>query len=857
MDETVDIPDVARRLKAAFAGQTRLVFWEDEGSEYAEALEGIELNGAAIIDATHHELATKRRVLRTEPGERFVIYRSGGAPNPADDLLLDLKLASVPFVCSLAGSWADECGIPATLAESLQDLAAFFRSKERRRALAASSLPKDAIDQVRFAMCAAALRAADGNPRDAARSMASRAIVEWSRGDEAGMRVIAASGLSTRFWAAMRELLGYEAPDGEEPSVGDLAFRMLEGACGDVMDDPQAADPAESARVLGGLAREGRTREAFDAVVREYAGIVARAIPLESRIPDALADVDAIPQADEWILGSFLADELSSGLNLPDLEGIWSKRRYMLFADQYESHYRALLALARFRGALSGYKRTRGEATCLKELVDSYVGGWEEVDRRYREFFLARSRMRAGRFKDTLAPAVARIEKDYDAYLADLTERWQRHLMDEGDWPPASVPSQLAFFHDNVELAFPKDEPEGRVGVIVSDALRFEAGRDLATRLAASKARGLAGRAAVSCSAALCMLPSYTQLGMAALLPDGKMEIDPSDATVRKSGMPTRGIANRQTLLTARVPGSVCLKAEDVLEASSVDLEGAPVALIYHNAIDKTGDSRETEGHVFEAVERTCAEVESLTQMLVRAGCGTVVVTSDHGFLYQSENPESYAYTDVEGLAAAAAQEGVTRTRRFVIGRDLPRDESLAVYEASDLSLQGDYEVAMPRGITRLRLQGSGARFVHGGASAQEDVIPVITVRVAARTVGARPTGVEGFPVGRPVITGSMVSLIVYQTRACGDAVTPLTVKVGVYTDDGALLSSKERTLELDSSSTNVEERKTRVSLRLTDEVDEHSSAMVRISARVGSTSRFETAWEKEYAVSRAFGSDF
>lgn len=857
MDETVDIPDVARRLKAAFAGQTRLVFWEDEGSEYAETLEGVELDGAAIIDATRHELATKRRVLRTEPSERFVIYRSGGSPDSADDLLLDVKLASAPFVCSLAGSWADECGIPATLAEPLQDHAAFFRSKERRRALAASSLPKDAIDQVRFAMCAAALRAADGNPRDAARSMAARAIVEWSRGDEAGMRVIAASGLSARFWAAMRELLGYEAPDGEGASVGDLAFRMLEGACGDAVDDPQAADPAESARVLGGLAREGRTREAFDAVVREYADVVAQAIPPESRTPEALADVDAIPQADEWILGSFLADELSSGLDLPALEGTWSKRRYMLFADRYKSHYRALLALARFGGALAGYERTRGEAASLKELVDSYAGGWEEVDRRYREFFLARSRMRAGRFKDALAPAVARIEKDYDAYLADLTERWQRHLMDESGWPPSSVPSQSAFFHDNVELAFPKDEPRGRVGVIVSDALRFEAGRDLAGRLAASKARDLAGRAAVSCSAALCMLPSYTQLGMAALLPDGQMEINPSDATVLKDGRSTQGVANRQAMVAARVPGSVCFKAEDALEAGSIDLEGAPVAVVYHNAIDKTGDSRETEGRVFEAVERACAEVESLAQMLVRAGCGTVVVTSDHGFLYQSEDPESYAYADVAGLAAAAAQEDVTRTRRFVVGRDLPRDESLAVYEAADLSLEGDCEVAMPRGITRLRLQGSGARFVHGGASAQEDVIPVITVRVAARAAGARPTGVEGFPVGRAVITGSMVSLVVYQTKACGDAVTPLTVKVGVYADDGTLLSSKERTLELDSASGDVEERKTRVSLRLTDEVDDHSSAMVRISARIGSTSRFEAAWEKEYAVNRAFGSDF
>lgn len=857
MDERIDIQDVSRRLAAAFTASTRLVFWEDEDGEYAGSLGDIRLDRAAIVDATRHELAAKRRVLRTEPAARFVIYRSGGAPNPADDLLLDLKVASATFTCSLEGSWAEECGIPAELAGSLQDHAAFFKSKERRHALAESPLRKATMEEARFAMCAAALRATDGNPRDAARSMATRAIVEWSRDDEAAMRVITASGLAPSFWRAMRDLLRYEVAEGEQPSVGDLAFRMLEGCCGEAVDDARLADPAESARILGGLARGGQTRTAFDAIVREYGDIVAQAIPADARTPQALADVDAIPQVDEWILTAFLNDGLSSGLDLPLLEDVWSKRRYLLFGERYQNHYGALLAWARFDRAYAGYKASCGEATDLKRLFESYTGRWDEVDRRYREFFLARSRMAAGRFKEALEPIILRIENDYDAFLTDLTDRWQRHLMDEGAWPPASLASQSVFFHEHVELAFPKDAPGSRVGVIVSDALRYEAGHDLAQRLASSKARGLAGRASVTCGAAACMLPSYTQLGMAALLPSGEMEIDPATATVRKDGSPTQAIANRQAIVADRVPGAVCLKAEDVLEKGSLVLDGAPAAVIYHNVVDKIGDSRETEGRVFEAVEQTCAEIESLAQMLVRAGCGTVVVTADHGFLYQSQDPEGYAYADVPGLSNACGKASATHTRRFVVGRDLPKDDSLIEYTCSELSLAGDYEVAMPRGITRLRLQGSGARFVHGGASAQEDVIPVVTVKVAAHAASAKPTGVEGYPVGRAVITGTMASLVVYQTKPCGDAVTPLTVRVGVYADDGTLLSSKERTLELDSASTSVEERKTRVSLRLTDEVDEHASAWVRISAQVGSTTRFETAWEKEYAVNRAFGSDF
>ena len=859
MDERIDAADVTRRLEEALSEGNRLVFWEDDAGDYADALGEIRPAGATVVDATHHELATKRLVLRGEPRGRFVIYRAGGAPDPVDDLVLDLKLEARPFTCTMEGSWAEECGVPLELAQVVSDHAAFFRSKERRQALAATSLPKETAGELRFAMCAATLRAADSEPRDAARSMATRAILEWSRGDEAAMRAISAAGLAPAFWDAMRAHLGYAPARPEDASVGDMAFRMLEGMCGDTVEDAGKADPAESARVLGGMARGRQTRPAFDVVVREYADDVADAIPQEGRTPELLADVDAIPQVDEWILGHFLQAELGSGLDLAQLEGVWARRRYMLFADRYSHHYEALLALARFSRALDGYRGTVGDADGLPGLLSAYAERWHEVDRRYRELLLARDGMRPGRFREDLEPAVDGVEKDYADFLEDLTDRWQSHLMDEGTWPPPSARSQDGLFHELVELSFPEARPGRRVGVIVSDALRYEAGRELSERLSASGATGLSGKVSVSCGAAVCMLPSYTQLGMAALLPDGPMRIDPASCLVEKSGRPTQGRANRQVALASRVPGAVALGAEGLLDAGSADLGDAPLSVVYHNVIDKTGDSRDSEGRTFEAVETACTEIERLVQVLVRAGCGKVFVTSDHGFLYQRPEPESYAYADVPGLAQALSAQGESaRTRRFAVGRGLPRDESLLVYGAGQLSLEGDYEVAMPRGITRLRLQGSGARFVHGGASPQEDVIPVVTVEVAAsRTEADSPTGVEGFPTGRTVITGPSVSLVVYQTRPCGAGVTPLAVRVGAYADDGTLLCAHERELELSSDSGDPEQRKTRVTLRLTDEVDAHATAWVRISARVGATTRYRTAWEREYSVNRAFGSDF
>lgn len=859
MDERIDTTEVSRRLQEAFAGGNRLVFWEDESGDYEGALEDIRLDNARLVDATRHELATKRLVLRGEPHGRFAIYRAGGAPNPIDDLVYDLKLQARPFTCTMEGSWAEECGVSLELSQVVSDHAAFFKNKERRQALAASQLPKGTAKELRFAMCAATLRSTDPNPRDAARSMAARAILEWSREDEAALRLLSSAGLVPTFWQAMGEHLGYESREDEAPNVGDMAFRMLEGMCGDAVEDSGKADPAESARVLGALAKSRQTSAAFDRVVDEYSDAVADAIPEEGRTPELLADVDAIPQVDEWILSYFLKAELESGMDLAQLGGVWARRRYTLFADRFRHHYEALLALARFSRALDGYRHTCVDADGLPDLLPAYAERWFEVDRQYRNLLLARDRMTPGRFRGRLEPAIDGVEKDYDAFLQDLTNRWQSHLMDEGSWPPPSLRSQDGLFHELVELSFPEAQAGRRVGLVISDALRYEAGRDLAERLGASTASGLAGKVSVSCEAAVCMLPSYTQLGMAALLPDGPMRIDPATCLVEKTGHPTQGRENRQDMIASRVPGAVALKAEDLLDAGSLDLADVPLAVVYHNVIDKIGDSRESEGRTFAAVETACGEVERLAQTLVRAGCGKVFVTSDHGFLFQRPEPESYAYADVPGLAQALSlQDDSARTRRFAVGKALPRDESLLVYKARQLSLEGDYEVAMPRGITRLRLQGSGARFVHGGASAQEDVIPVITVVVTgSRSEATTPTGVEGFPTGRAVITGPSVSLIVYQTKPCGAGVTPLTVRVGVYGENGELLCAHERTLDLASEAQDPEQRKTRVTLRLTDDVDSHKSAWVRISEQVGSTSRYHTAWEKEYSVNRAFGSDF
>lgn len=854
-----DVTTITQRLAAACAGKQRLVFWQDVPGSYREALGSLTIADVAIVDATDTELATKRRVLRDEPRSRFVIYRAGEEPEPTEDLIYDLMLRSARFSCSEEGVWAEECGVPAELAGTLADHAAFFNSRERASALAQSKLPKGTITDLERAMAAATLGIREGTTRDVARAMARRLVAELSRGKDEGLRAVTAAGLADTLWRTLEAELGYRVPAGSVPSPQDLALRLVEGTLGDLVEDPYQMTPSEAARVVAGLAANARTKDAYEWMCTEYGSTAFSFIPESTLSYDSLAGIQHIPQADQWMLTELAKDVTDGAIDLKTSEVVVARRVGAPCAMAYEHHYATVLSLLRCNEALKRYESQVHGAMTMAELMDGYVRGWHEADRFYRELHLHYGYVSQGRFGLSLADAIGAMEARYDAFLSDCAARWQEHLLDEGPWPTRGLPSQMDFYRNFVARRAPEATGGHRIGVVVSDALRYECAVDLTERLNASREKGLAGKSRAKVEALAGVVPSYTQLGMAALLPGGAMEIDPATALVTKGGLPTAGTKARQALIASANPGSVAYQAEELPADLAAAIADAPVVYVYHNVIDRVGDKQATERKTFKAVEDALAEIEKLVAHLLMAGCGTVLVTSDHGFIYQDRELEPKDFADVDGLQLLKGAEGVEseRARRFVVSDVLPKNPLLIEYTSSEVSLEGAHLIGTPRGAMRLRLSGSGARFVHGGVSPQECVVPVVVVEQAKAQAAAHPTGVSAFSAGTPVITGAFVMLNVYQEEPVGDLVAPASVKVGVYAKDGRLLCASEVTLELASASASSDDRKVRVRLDLTDDVDSVAVAVVRVSRRVGPSNAYKTVWEKNYRVNRASGMDF
>jgi len=356
----------------------------------------------------------------------------------------------------------------------------------------------------------------------------------------------------------------------------------------------------------------------------------------------------------------------------------------------------------------------------------------------------------------------------------------------------------------------------------------------------------------------LSMLPSYTQLGMAALLPNSNLQLadnDSGDAIV--DGQSAQGSVNRGKILATRVPASQVVRAKDLLAMNQADsralLRDNEVVYVYHNLIDKTGDTRDTEERVFAAAEETLSELIRLVKKLTNANASNLLITADHGFIYQNHPLQESDFLSGE----PEGDEVLYRDRRFVLGRSLREGASFKTFNPVQLGLTGTLMVQIPKSINRLRLKGSGSRFVHGGATLQEVVIPVIRINKKRQSDVGR-VEVEFIGGGGKTITTGQLAVVLYQTEAVTEKLQSRRLRAGLFTLDGELVSDQHELL-FDFSSANPRERELPVRFILSRKADEANNQQVELllEETVEGTSHFTRYKAARYSIRRSFSSEF
>ncbi|MDP2243362.1 BREX-1 system phosphatase PglZ type A [Pseudomonas sp.] len=377
-------------------------------------------------------------------------------------------------------------------------------------------------------------------------------------------------------------------------------------------------------------------------------------------------------------------------------------------------------------------------------------------------------------------------------------------------WKIAGVPNQQDFYERWVRPQFEKNRSK-RLVVIISDALRYEAAMELRERINEKR------YSEATLASQLGVLPSYTTLGMAALLPHKTLEYRESASdTVFVDGQSSAGTLQRDKILSQY--NSMAVTAEQVKAWSRDEgreaLKDQQLVYVYHNVIDDRSDSGgPSEADTFHHVEVAIEELTELTRkILMHFNTSTVLITADHGFLFQQSKLEVADRTTLVDKPASAFKS----KKRYVLGHILPAAKE--VWSGTTRLTAGttsDTRFWIPKGANRFHFIG-GARFVHGGAMPQEIVVPVLTVnqlrgeKAEKRT--KRKVGVISPKSALKMVT-NIQRFDLIQTEVVSEQVLPVTVAVAIYENEQPV--SSEEVVTFDCATDAMSERMKQVRLSL------------------------------------------
>lgn len=830
-------PKISQALSNLFDKQ-RIVFWYDTRLEFRADFETLELPDVEKIELANNEFGVKYRLLREQPEQKFLLYREGAEPPHLHNWLLDVQLASGNcFRTDQVALWLAELELGPDCYPLLEAHVAFFESAKRREALGKLLEPGDSQNLLQRKMLAVC---AGNEPR-------LDVILENLLGDLAAskdvrIKLIESSGLNVYLWEQVKRAYGYSS---EQPGLHDFVIELFK-ACFMLGIDP-AYKARLSAEALVFLKRwkDSRSHEqSFEALSEQCAAVLQIEDKLQTLDWRTLLELDYFELIDRKILSELVRAVVARTVTAQEVEQWVRQRRQSHWFERFKDVYLALEHAAQFIQVLD---ITQLQMESLTDGVQKYASQWFRLDQRYRKFVY---HLRESGQASLLGELAMQVENLYgNNYLSRLNDRWQQHVDAAQQWEAAPVVLQRNFFSRYVQ---PFVERKTKVCVLISDAFRYEVGEELQSLIRQED------RFEAELEPMLSMLPSYTQLGMAALLPNNSLQLadnDSGDAIV--DGQSAQGSVNRGKILATRVPASQVVRAKDLLAMNQADsralLRDNEVVYVYHNLIDKTGDTRDTEERVFSAAEETLSELIRLVKKLTNANASNLLITADHGFIYQNHPLQESDFLSGE----PEGDEVLYRARRFVLGRSLREGASFKTFNPVQLGLTGTLMVQIPKSINRLRLKGSGSRFVHGGATLQEVVIPVIRINKKRQSDVGR-VEVEFIGGGGKTITTGQLAVVLYQTEAVTEKLQSRRLRAGLFTLDGELVSDQHELL-FDFSSANPRERELPVRFILSRKADEANNQQVELllEETVDGTSHFTRYKAARYTIRRSFSSEF
>ncbi|MCD6311221.1 MAG: BREX-1 system phosphatase PglZ type A, partial [Elusimicrobia bacterium] len=818
------VKDIEKKLNELFL-KHRVVFWNDAEGEFEEVLDKLKLKKVKIIRPDQMgQFQAKVFIELKYSEENILVYSASCEPKYNEDWLLDVRLYSYQFRADRASMLVDELGLANHhLRNYLSSRKKFFASRERMMKLKEIIAPEDMDKDIDRKMIAVLVKSERSDWLDIIITMYNSFSESGSLDDEPkNWQQIVKMELEKSFWKFVEESFGYAD---EHPSLHNLLMALFvtdfaHSVTGDIPGSLRhfiLPKNKQNVTVCMGQWRDSSSKtESYDIC----SNLVAEALSIKDKLAKMKAGnlINSVTflEIEKTIAGDIKNRiiETADMINAGEIKRLVRKRQDMHWANRrisstqaapraaLHSVYVALAAAADYFALKNKYKGGFNFDNA-KKMYDSYTKKLFKFDQLYRTF--CENTDSADSLGWSVLKSLRNMVEDVycNWYLSALGLSWEKCINPQS-WRVADITNQYDFFDNYPKEIASKKASRGRgtAYVIVSDALRYEAAEELTRELNGKY------RFSAALQSMLGVIPSYTSLGMATLLPHETIKYN-NKLEVLIDGKKCASLQQRDAAL-ASVKGMAIQRDELVSmkrdEARNL-VRDKEVVYIYHKTIDAIGDTASTENKTFFGVRKALEELTNVVSYVINTLLAKYVfVTADHGFLYTETKPD---LTDKNKIPEKILAD-IKANKRFLLGEKLPVMDGTITGKVSltaGVDVSGDMNFILPKGMSRFYFTG-GSRFFHGGASLQEVVIPVVKIEnvrgKAVEQTKERKVSVQVLGTNHRITT-SRCRFQILQTDAATARIKPLVIKAAVY--DGDVPITDIRTVTFNSRSDNMSER--------------------------------------------------
>ena len=821
----MDLDKIIQELNQRFAAplpefyKRRIIFWYDEDGEFRENMGDFSLQDAKVVSLTgSNNFAVKRLLGAEDTTSNYLIYCPLSYEKPEDNWLLDIELYSEEFRADLISIWMDEMGIPQTPAmrKQVKEYRKFLNAKTRRDKITGQSKVPEVPAQLHLAVMGALGGIKDITPAAVLKEVLKAGI---DMNENYLYREFVNYGADQAFWKMVRQGTGYDA---EEPDLGALATHLL----------LTAATRTLRLEFLAGLdSFISSPHQAFcydfvsdwlhDEDAEELLEI-ARAVEEECKLPQRfmklevsdLVDTEIFPCLDEVMLIKLMTEIGDHIIDVDVIRGTVEKRRTCVNYASFQNYYEGILQVANMQAF---YKEhiTGFHSAAAKDVWKEYTTEYYQMDTYYRLFHVSYGESLKdyhSELHDLFGSVMEKVEGLYkNWFLGQLGGNWQTVCSEElaKYGRILEVPQQTDFYKNRI------DSVDSRIFVVISDALRYEVAATLSEQLQRET------QADVKLQSVQGIFPTITKFGMAALLPHKELEVElhGDNLKVLADGVSTDA-GYRDKVLKSAKENSVAVRYTDLVSAKRAErsamVKGMDVVYIYHDTIDEA--SHTADSMVFPACDDAIQELKNLTKIICNDFGGThILFTADHGFLYTYSALTEDDKLDKSGFLNRMVEYG----RRFAIVSKGEDPEYLQ--KVKFLDGNSEYDAYAPKENVRIKMNGSGLNFVHGGISLQEMVVPVIDyhfLRNQSKQYQKNQNKYDTKPVEVSLLSAThkvsnmIFSLSFYQKEPVGDNREEARYQL-YFTDSNGKQISDIAKIIADKTSDNGQERTFRCSFNL------------------------------------------